>query len=329
MIDSADISVLLQGPYCEGITPQVIDSVRQFLPNAQIILSTWKNKKISPELVGKIDRLIQTPDPGPGYISTSGHVNNINRQILSTKVGLDSCTRKYLLKSRSDLEMVSTSFLGQYDIHKKTADLFRQKLLVLDFYTRNPRVLPIPFHLSDWVLFGLAQDVKEFYEAIPFQTKEDDEWFIHHTKDKGACFRDLVQRLVPEQHFLIKYLESKGCEIDCKCYYAATTENTRETEKIFAKNFIVSDYSDSFYFLKYNPNRGLDKGTLLNYADWSRLNRFFEKGEIWPYLLYLVSSALRRFFEYQGRKFIVNSLSALGVKNKVKEVLYRLTDRKG
>ena len=329
MIDSADISVLLQGPYYEELTPQVIDSVRQFLPRAQIIVSTWRNQDINSAIEEKIDKLVLATDPGPGYINKIGHQNNTNRQLISTKNGLGFCSRKYLLKSRTDLKMISTLFLSQYYKHKSPADLFHQKLLVLDYYTRNPRVFPVPYHLSDWILFGLLQDVREYYEAIPLQSKEDDEWFVYHTKDEGVCFRDVIQRLVPEQHFMIKYLESRGKNINCRCYYDATTRNILETEKIFAKNFIISDYNNNFYFLKYNPNRGLDKGTLLNYTNWLRLNKFFEEGKISAYLLYLTSSVLRWLFEYRCRKFIVNFLSALGVKNEAKKILYRFTDRGG
>ena len=42
MIDSKDISVVVQGAVNKNETPKCLKSIRKFLPNAEIILSTWE-----------------------------------------------------------------------------------------------------------------------------------------------------------------------------------------------------------------------------------------------------------------------------------------------
>ena len=46
MINSIDISVVVQGAIDKENTPKCLKSIREFLPNAKIILSTWKNSNV-------------------------------------------------------------------------------------------------------------------------------------------------------------------------------------------------------------------------------------------------------------------------------------------
>lgn len=45
-IDTKDISVVVQGPIDEELTILCLNSVRKYLPDSEIILSTWKNSNI-------------------------------------------------------------------------------------------------------------------------------------------------------------------------------------------------------------------------------------------------------------------------------------------
>lgn len=47
MIDSADISVVVQGPVNYEQTKECLKSIRKFLPKSEIILSTWVHKFFS------------------------------------------------------------------------------------------------------------------------------------------------------------------------------------------------------------------------------------------------------------------------------------------
>lgn len=45
MIDSKDVSVVLQGAIDYRCTSDVVRSVRKFLPDSELIVSTWKNDR--------------------------------------------------------------------------------------------------------------------------------------------------------------------------------------------------------------------------------------------------------------------------------------------
>jgi hypothetical protein len=81
-IDSKDISVVVQGPIHtqDNLTKRVLESVRTHLPNAELILSTWKGSEVDGL---DCDILLLNDDPG----AING-LNNVNRQIVSTRNGL-------------------------------------------------------------------------------------------------------------------------------------------------------------------------------------------------------------------------------------------------
>ena len=47
---TSDISVLIQGSIDDILTDKCIKSVKKFLPDSEIIISTWKDQKTSLEL---------------------------------------------------------------------------------------------------------------------------------------------------------------------------------------------------------------------------------------------------------------------------------------
>lgn len=96
MIDSQDISVVVQGAISKEETPKCLKSIRKFLPNAEIVLSTWEGSDVS-FLNGLYDILLLNKDPGAGYYyktETTVKYNNINRQLFSTQKGLKKSNKK-------------------------------------------------------------------------------------------------------------------------------------------------------------------------------------------------------------------------------------------
>ena len=87
MIKTEDISVVVQGAINKEETPKCLKSIRKFLPEAEIILSTWEGSDIS-AIDGLYDVLLLNKDPGCGYYykNESGiKSNNLNRQLVSTR----------------------------------------------------------------------------------------------------------------------------------------------------------------------------------------------------------------------------------------------------
>ena len=78
-IKSKDISVVVQGAINSEVTPKCLESIRKYLPEAEIILSTWEGS----DVVGlDYDKLVLNKDPGTFiYKRSNGAIteNNMNR----------------------------------------------------------------------------------------------------------------------------------------------------------------------------------------------------------------------------------------------------------
>ena len=147
------ITVIIQGHIYEGLTQKVIDSVRLFLPQSYIILSTCDSKPLNE--VQSYDLLIQSPDPG-GFAyphHPSEKLNNINRQIVNTLTPLKKVNTPYVLKLRSDFVLSGNKFLEYFEQYTDYEDKYRvfgHKIMACCYFTRNPQsTLPYPFHPSD------------------------------------------------------------------------------------------------------------------------------------------------------------------------------------
>ena len=111
-IKSKDISVVVQGAVDKS-TKKCLNSIRKYLPQAEIILSTWEGSNLKGL---KYDILVPNKDPGGVLICPKTKLyNNLNRQLLSTQNGLKKANRKYTIKFRTDFYLRGKEFLKYFD----------------------------------------------------------------------------------------------------------------------------------------------------------------------------------------------------------------------
>ncbi len=245
-ISSEKISVVVQGPVDCDMTWRCLASIRNALPNAQIILSTWEDAVVQ-GLENFYDDLVLSHDPG--MIDSS--VRNLNRQLVSTKAGLALVKRRFILKIRSDMLLVSSTFLRYYGRYEKeTYCGQKHRMLITNYYTRNPRIFPLVYHPSDWLLFGTSEDVKNYYD-IPL------------AESCGGGY-------TPEQYIFTRYLMKNGEDVNDSPLIKCHLEDIVSTERVFAECFVVLDYKKLFdvRFLKYHPNIHFDSFSLVRFRDW-------------------------------------------------------------
>lgn len=322
VINSKQISIVVQGGIIEPFTDKCIKNLRVCFPDSEIILSTWIGSSISGI---NIDKVIFSPDPGAVIVDkVAGTLNNVNRQLISTQAGLKAATRCYILKTRTDILFENTNFLsyfGKYDNIK--SPYFQNRLLICNYYTRNPRVFSACFHPSDWIVFGRASDVNNYYSNIPLMTTEDETWFLHHPK-KFNFFTNYICRFTPEQHIFLSFLKNYH-NISCNCYYDQNSELIIKTEKTFAQCFIVLDYQKHLLikFSKYNPNRYLEKYTLISHWQWKALYAHYCCKKISLYWIFyrIRGSILKRLVLL--KKICICILDCLGIKEVIKSFLSR------
>ena len=257
IINSSDISVVIQGAFSDA-TALLIKSLRTTLPDSEIILSTWESENFDASLV---DKVIRSKDPGATFATVDcTRPFNLNRQIISSKNGIDIATKKYVLKCRSDLYFESDNFLKCWDKFPKTQEefrVFKHKVIIPSLYTieaeSNGKVSHFtPFHISDWCCFGLKEDIQLLFDIPVINQEEFSHYFLYNKKIKDYPILWLNHRLwqfPPEQYF--------GLALAKKKFPNITMSNTLDNEKIsyefnckfLVNNFIVLDNEDYGFYL--------------------------------------------------------------------------------
>ncbi|MDR2338107.1 MAG: WavE lipopolysaccharide synthesis family protein [Deltaproteobacteria bacterium] len=210
MISSKDISVVVQGASDAELTPRVIASVRKFLPDAEIILSTWTKTDID------CDKLVISRDPGKIDINLLG---NTNRQILGRRNGLKRVSRKYALILRSDNEIINLNFVRDFDgrIVAHSAGPIRAKWL---------------YHLCDWNFFGLTDDLRNLYD-IPLFSPRKDRDYSH------------IKYQTPHNWLAWNYFSKFANIAYCK-FRQATQAQLLEYKKLLLEKFNLIGFHDDF-----------------------------------------------------------------------------------
>lgn len=266
MIDSKNISVIIQGPIewtldpvsGHGLTYALYQNIRTLLPDAEIILSTWQGQKVDD--LG-YDRLVLSKDPGPQGTWPSFVPNNVNRQIVSTMAGLNAASRKFCLKIRSDIVLKSTDFLLFFENAKPlkpdSRNIFTHPVLTNNFSSRNTSEIlkrlpghPLPFHPSDHVSFGLKEDLIALWNA-PLQSEDDGYYFIDKSQPSRYRLAEL-SKLTPEQYIMTNAI-SKKIDIDI-IHYADMRDEVIFLSEFYMSTHIISipDRLFSIDFPKYH-----------------------------------------------------------------------------
>jgi len=82
MISSREISVVIQGKVDQKNINRLIHSIREKLPEAELIVATWKNDNLNFYI--DCDQLVLLKDPGAASMSVDGTgAYNINRLLYS------------------------------------------------------------------------------------------------------------------------------------------------------------------------------------------------------------------------------------------------------
>ncbi|GAM63812.1 lipopolysaccharide synthesis protein wavE [Vibrio ishigakensis] len=241
-----DISVVVQGPVQalsdrsqdEGITLRCLSSIREHLPGAKIILSTWRGQNLEGL---DFDELVLCDDPGQNIrqYNEDGtpHFFNNNRQIVSTIEGLKRVKTKYAIKLRSDNYLTCNAFVeikNKYDKYGQDR-VFNERVVVSDIFTRKyAKGLPVAFHISDFFYYGLTSDLQTLWnidllsDFIPSDSQPIDPSDPYHLVD---C----------TQLFAIKALENVNVSINLSHLHDVSGNKLSKSESFIANNLIILD----------------------------------------------------------------------------------------
>lgn len=162
------ISVILQGALSVK-TKRIIESWRHCAPGCEIILSTWVRDQ---ELTRYVDKYLVSPDPGVFPVLCNGRVvrnENTNRQIVSTREGINAASRRFSIKWRTDFEFnpqLMQNFLKIY--MSLVGDCEKKRLVVFSINSTNPfSGIQLVGQLSDWFYFGETNLLADLLPTIP------------------------------------------------------------------------------------------------------------------------------------------------------------------
>lgn len=267
-VDTKDISFIIQGELKSDIYQQTTKNIRQFFPDAEIVLATYTGT----DTTGlDYDQCTLIKDPGFYYYSNAkkSKINNINRQIQTTLNGLKVATRKYAFKLRSDFIINGSDFIKYFNKFSESDPkykIFEKKILASVFFSRDPRKKerPLPFHPSDIAFFGLRTDLLNFFD-IPLMPKEE----VHYYEFKNT----LNCRYVPEQYLWINCLRKNGRYIQCDYKWDCNDHIAEETEHYIASNFVYLEY-EQFNLIPPNKLRLFvenDFDSVITHIEWQKL----------------------------------------------------------
>lgn len=250
MIKPDEISVVVQGEIERDATPKCLKSIRRFLPGAEIVLSTWEGRSCEGL---DYDILVLNVDPGPSDLIRQypfEQVNNCNRQIVSTKNGINKSSKKYVLKIRTDMLLSGRGFLDYYEISGATTteeSIFTQRIMVC----ANLSHFNV-FVMCDWWTFGLKQDSLLLWDIPLYPDKKGEEYFLKQGNEKKKAFgKDVVCRFFPEIWIPYQCLR-KFSPLVIEHAFVRSRKIMSEASKFLKDNFVTIEYNFSnLRLLKY------------------------------------------------------------------------------
>ncbi|MFZ5830272.1 MAG: WavE lipopolysaccharide synthesis family protein [Planctomycetota bacterium] len=291
MLSSHEISVVVQGPIVGGpndpperrLTSRCVASVRRALPQAEIVLSTYRGA----DLEGlTYDVLVESDDPGGHLQNDLLRVwNNCNRQITTTRAGLQRASGQLAMKLRSDMELTGAEGLKHFGRYSKRCPewhIFEERLLACTVYSRNPRLsYCYPLHPSDWFFFGRREDMLRLWN-IPLQPEpETSRWFETRPRPEPDLIPSNLFRYAPEQYLWVSCLRTHG-EVRFEHCHDFSHDPIRLTEMSFANNLVLLEpWQLRVRFLKYQIHPQ-DWPTLYTHGDWLRMYQRYCDSSLQP-----------------------------------------------
>lgn len=276
MINSEDISVVVQGPVDELYIHKTLNSIRKFLPNAEIVLSTWVGTNVQNL---DYDVLVLNKDPGACVFTLSGRRQNQNRQIVSTKNGIKHSTRLYVLKIRSDMMLKGVKFLKYFGLpfaREPSFSLLEQRVLINSLYTRhsfylnhhknNITLSPFLFHPSDWMMFGLKKDLLNIWDIPLALEPQVSQYFLHHSD--LPHYTDCLTRWHAEQYIWLSFLKKNGILFNFDNYFCYNDELRILSERSIVNNTFLLEYKSQFDIVCQKYTYRLGDSETMHPLDW-------------------------------------------------------------
>lgn len=218
--DASNFSIIIQGPFNEKIKETICNYLTEY-PKLEIIIVVWNSDTeiflVNFKNILKNISFYFVQDPG-GQVSYSGEKLNVNRQLVSTKLGLSKSTRTYCMKLRSDISISIKKTIKTFNRFNKKHNhsKFDESILVLNLTTSNPKKNKRLFAFNDWVYLGLNSDLKKLLKPDLFpndylSSKDSKLSSLRYNAEQWMVLKGLLGndflKLFPESYYFTKKME--------------------------------------------------------------------------------------------------------------------------
>ncbi|MFQ1933229.1 WavE lipopolysaccharide synthesis family protein [Aeromonas veronii] len=233
MIKNSELSFVVQGSVGDPkIVNKCLNSIRLHFPGSIIILSTWVSSNL--DEIFEYDELVLSDDPGFFWLNKEKNIsNNLNRQIVSTRNGLDVVQTKYSVKVRADSFFFNDTLLSVYSSYVDHDD----RILTITSTSRNPRRrYKMAYHICDFVYMSQTVNLRGMFSCA-LMSESDAYWFDDHEIPSHAPSSSILHRLSAEQYLWISFLRFKNQKVLINSAYEFDTNILKHSEKM------ISDYA--------------------------------------------------------------------------------------
>ena len=320
MIESFDISVIIQGPIYNDMTDNTVTNIRQFFPDAEIIVSTWEGSNYQHQLA---DVIIESKDPGGYPVWDNPKIlNACNRQIVSTLAGLKKATRKYALKIRSDMYFDNINFLNYWDRFPQRCTEYKitkERILMSTRFAPNPHREAKPYHPSDWFFFGLREDLIDVFNSPLCPEPQTSRFFETHKRPivKYENWVPALCQYSAEQYIWVAFLR-RHIRLEFEHSVDIEHGNLEKSEHIFANNTVLLDAIDIGYnsYKHNNIHTHYEMFSMYSHFEWLKLyKKYCDKNYKLP--LYDKEKVKRLYWSirlrHSKKKILYNLNSLLGL----------------
>jgi len=305
-INDNNLTILVRGKI-EDRTKFVLKSIRETFPSSTIILSTWKDENVQ-DL--DFDILVENEDPGAEVFNAPKNAqkdnngnaifklngkkyinkpkpNNVNRIIKTIQNGLEKVNTKYVLSIRTDIILQNKNFLKYWDKFPKYNGkyrIFKHRIINNSSFAQFAHVMKegiqlLPFHMSDWIHFGLTEDVKLLYSCSFQDIEESAQYWYKYKRKQYEPFLDTGWKYPPETYVLYSLVKRKFPNVEFKDSDDYNKKNMAISNMVMADNFIYIDQQDFKFDISKYPK--LYKWTneiyngFITHREWQNLYKIY------------------------------------------------------
>jgi hypothetical protein len=229
------ITIVLQGNF-NPETARILSHLQALAPTAPIVLSCWESNRdeVAQAHLSGVSTVF-SQDPGAPFIE-GFKSDNIRRQIVSSRFGIEKVRTPWVIKIRSDISIDPRLIQQLISLCTQLPDspesLFDYKVIATSLTTLDGVRSGLYFHVCDWLYLGRTKDVEAIFSA-PLPDGDFFTYFRHTQPAPEICSR------YRSESYLVYHLVRAKLGIDYPHSGYLDPKLAATSEQIIKANFVI------------------------------------------------------------------------------------------